>query len=291
MTRGFKEFAKLLATRSRHVAALYRAYRYFKESFALREAPKDTPLGFKLVGNVSMQRGDFEKEETEVVGRVLRYADVFINVGANIGYYCCLALASGKKVVAFEPIDLNLKYLLKNILANGGGSNIEIFPLALSNRTGVIEIYGSGTGASLLKGWAGAPGQFVSLAPTSTMDTVLGSRFEGTKCFILVDIEGAEKSMLEGATMLLSANPRPVWMVEICVSQHQPRGIKINPHLLTTFQLFWSSGYEAWTVARPGRLVESTEVESIARGGDDTLLTPNFLFIEKGKRARVLSHD
>jgi FkbM family methyltransferase len=137
-----------------------------------------TPWGFKLAGNTAMKQGSFEPVETKLVRDILKDVDVLVNVGANIGYYCCHALSMGKQVIAIEPIQRNLYYLLKNIKSNGW-NDAEVFPLALSNSTGVLEIYGGNTGASIVKGWAGTPESYVNLAPSSTMDEVLGERLKG----------------------------------------------------------------------------------------------------------------
>lgn len=263
-------------------------YRYVRDNKRTLEAPKEIPLGFKLIGNVAMESGKFEVVETEIFKKILNKVDVVINVGANIGYYCCIALQQKKHVVAFEPIATNLRYLCKNMKANGWESEIEIFPLALSNKPGIIEIYGGGTAASLVKGWAGIPEQYAELVPVASLDDVLGSRFDGARCFFLVDIEGAEKMMLEGASRTLSWSPKPVWMVEISVSEHQPYGITINPQLLSTFRIFWEQGYEAWTVDENPRLVLPDEIERIALTGEDTLRTHNFLFLREGEKGSIL---
>ena len=263
------------------------AYRYVRDSWLIYEEPENTPMGFKLIGNRSMQEGIFEPEETQIVKTIIPCVDVFINVGANIGYYCCIALSHGKFAVAFEPINLNLRYLLRNIKANNWESQIEVFPLALSNKIGVIEIYGGGTGASLLKGWAGTPEEYVTLAPISTLDNVLGSKFQDKKCFILVDIEGAEFFMLQGASSFISRDPKPIWMMEICVSEHQPKGVNINPNLAATFQIFWNRGYDSWTADEQCRFVSPDEIESIVESCRDTLHTHNFLFIERGKKKEL----
>jgi len=279
-------FAKPIVERFPKLAMAYRSVR---DSWQANEEPQETPMGFKLVGNKSMQEGRFEPEETQIVKQLLSHADTVINVGANIGYYCCIALAQEKHVVAFEPISLNLRYLLRNIKANNWESRIEVYPMALSNKVGVIEIYGGGTGASLVKGWAGTPEQYVTLVPCTTLDNVLGTRFEGKKCLMLVDIEGAEKLMLEGASSIIDMVPRPLWLMEISVSEHQPKGIAINPNLSSTFHTFWNCGYEAWTADRQCRIVYPDEVEQIVRSGLDTLHTHNFLFIEKGKKSDFLN--
>ncbi|MDT8377226.1 MAG: FkbM family methyltransferase, partial [Mariprofundaceae bacterium] len=193
-----------------------------------------------------------------------------------------------KYVVAFEPIDINVRYLLRNIRANNWESLIEVYPLALSNKVGVIEIYGGGTGASLVKGWAGTSEEDVTLVPCTTLENVLGSRFKDKKWFVLVDIEGAEKMMLDGASSIVDMEPKPIWMMEISVSEHQPKGTIINPNLLSTFQVFWSSGYEALTADKQCRTVHPHEIREIVRSGVSTLDTHNFLFVEKARAGKLL---
>jgi FkbM family methyltransferase len=264
------------------------AYRYIRDSWPIYEEPQETKMGFKFAGNQSMQNGLFEPEETRIVKKILSSVNVVINIGANIGYYCCIALSQKKYVIAFEPINLNLQYLLRNIKANSWESRIEIYPIALSNKVGVIEIYGGGTGASLIKGWAGTNEHHVTLVPSSTLDNILGSRFQDKRCFFIVDIEGAEQLMLEGASSIIDMEPKPIWMVEISSSEHQPKGVSINPNLLSTFHIFWDRGYEAWTADKQCRAIHPDEIEAIVRSGMDTLHTHNFLFIEAGKCRSML---
>ncbi|MGZ3238504.1 MAG: FkbM family methyltransferase [Burkholderiaceae bacterium] len=263
---------------------LYQAYRYIKDKKDIYEPPKETALGFLFSGNEAMGKGEFEPEETAIVKKLIPRADVLINVGANVGYYCCIALSAGKPVIAFEPIYQNLQYLLRNIKANRWESGFEVFPIALSNKAGSIEIYGDGTGASLIKGWADTPVENVTLVPCTTMNNALGPRLHGKQCFFLVDIEGAEKFMLEGASDLINMTPKPIWMMEVSISEHQPKGVSINPNLLATFQIFWDAGYEAWTADKTCRLVGADEVKNIIQSGKDTILTHNFLFIENGRK-------
>src|SRR5476649_215546 len=94
------------------------AYRLINANWYLTEEPQETPFGFKFIGNKAMQRGEFEVEETALVRALLPTVDVLVNVGANIGYYCCIAASMGKKVLACEQIALNIQYLIKNIEAN-----------------------------------------------------------------------------------------------------------------------------------------------------------------------------
>ena len=269
-----------IAERYPELAKLYRDYR---SSRSLNKTPRPIPLGFQFIGNPAMETGTFEPNETAVIQENLKVTDVFINVGANIGYYCCIALHSNIPTVAFEPIDLNLKYLYKNISANNWQEDIEIFPVAMGDRSGMIEIYGGGTGASLIKGWSGTPTYYRQWVPVSTLDNVIGSRFKGKQCLILVDVEGAELMLLKGACDLLSLDPAPTWIVEICITEHQPEGIKVNPDLLETFNLFWELGYHTYTCSLQERRVERSEIEAIQETGKNTLKTHNFIFRKPDK--------
>lgn len=258
------------------------AYRSIRDQLNYFEKPKLTPWGFSLAGNDAMAEGAFEPIETELVRKLLEEVDVLVNVGANVGYYCCHALSMGKHVIAFEPIERNLRFLCKNIKANSW-DGVEVFPIALSNKVGILEIYGGDTGASLIKGWADIPVSYSSLVPCSTMDVVLNMRLDGKKVLILVDIEGAEKWMLEGATKLLSSKTKPIWLIEIMTKDHQPAGVEINPHLKSIFQLFVDNGYQAFTADENFRSVSMDEVCAVSNGVL-SFGTHNFIFRDqKGK--------
>ena len=257
-------------------------YRRLRDDALLKREPAATPMGFKFIGVEAMERGTFEPEETALFKLLVAEADALVNVGANVGYYVCFALQAGRRAYAFEPMETNVQTLLRNVRANGWAGEAEVFPLALGDRPGIVEIFGSGTGASLVKGWAGVSEKHVTLVPCNALDAVLGDRLAGRRLLVLVDIEGAERAMLEGATTLLEMEPRPTWMVEISVAEHQPHGVPINPHLAATFALFFDRGYSAYTADRAVRPVEREEVETVARTGVDTLRTHNFLFVAPG---------
>ncbi len=266
-------FVKPLVERFPRIAALYRGMR---EELSFSEQPSPTSWGFKLAGNPLMSSGDFEPEETEIVRNLLSQADVLVNVGANIGYYCCHALSMGKEVIAFEPMQSNIRFLCKNIEANDW--SCEIYPIALSKEIGILKMYGGGTGASLLKGWAGSSDNY-TLVPCSTMDTVLSKRLEGKKVLFVVDVEGAEKWVLEGCPEILSIDPKPTWLIEIATTEQQPIGVKVNPLLADTFKLMFDAGYEATTADKFQNKVTIGDVK-IAKEGKKTVLdsTHNFIF-------------
>ena len=219
-----------------------------------RQPPETTPWGFKLCGDTQMASGKFEPIETDLVRDLLKDADVFVNVGANIGYYCCHALSAGKPCLAVEPISRNIYYLLRNIQINGWEEMAEVFPVAAGSSTSILSIWGGGTGASLIKGWASIPEGYVTQVPVLPLDRIALTAIAGKRALILVDVEGAEYFMLMGAKEILSLSPRPLWMMEITASENQPQGVQINPNFEKTFDVFFDSGYRAF-------LANGTDIE------------------------------
>jgi FkbM family methyltransferase len=264
------------------------AYRSLRDWRTLRRDPVRTPLGFRFCGTIGMENGTFEPEETRLVPRILPAVDVFINVGANAGYYCCLAAMHGKPVVAFEPLRRNVDILVKNLRANGWEAAVELYPMALGSGIGIMPMYGAGTGASLLKGSAGVARGLVSWVACSTMDNVLGSRFADRRCLILVDVEGAERALLEGASKFLAADVQPIWIVEIAATENQPQGMRVNPQFLDTFRVFLQAGYASYAVVPGLPPITERQVENIQRSGGSGPHVRSYLFIGKDQVDRVL---
>lgn len=226
-----------------------------------------------------MVSGEFEPNETPLVHELIKDVDCVVNVGANIGYYSCLALQAGKSIIAFEPLPENLHFLLRNVKANGWQSKAQVFPMALSNRVGIIEIYGGGTGASLIEGWAQSSSDEKILVPTTTLDNILGHRFHNNeRVLLIVDIEGAEKMMLDGASKILNHSPQPLWVIEITSHEHQPKGVSVNPFFLATFELFWEAGYEAYSIEENLRKITRQEIEDTASSRIAKTGSHNYLF-------------
>ncbi len=243
-----------------------------------------TPLGFKLTSGLHpayelMRCGTFEIEETAIISKLLPQVDVFVDIGANLGYYTCLALQTGKPVIAFEPQQQNLQCLFQNLTANGWEDRAEVFPLALSDRPGLLTLYGaSGPSASLIKDWAGYSSRFKKTVPVSTLDNVLAGRLTGKQLFIKMDVEGAEFHVLKGALATLCLTPKPIWLLEICLEEFHPEGR--NPDFQEIFKLFWDNGYLAFTATGNPKLVSHSEVANWVDKGHADSGTFNYVFAD-----------
>lgn len=252
-------------------------YRNLRDQLDQRQPALTTQWGFTLAGHLGMASGDFEPEETAVVRRLLNDVDVLVNVGANVGYYCCHALSMGKRVIAVEPMARNLHYLLKNIHDNGWAEDAQVFPVAVGAHTDILQMWGGGTGASLLKGWASIPESYVTQVPVLSLDRVLGDSLQGKRALILVDIEGAEFMMLQGAGNTLSSNPKHIWMLEVTSTEHQPAGTVMNPNFAKTFECFFGVGYRAFTANVENREIRPEQIRQILTN-NLKFDTHNFIF-------------
>jgi FkbM family methyltransferase len=253
---------------------LARIYRDVREELRIARTPLViTPHGFRLQGDRSMQTGTFEPEETALIARLLERADLFVDIGANVGYYTCLARSRGKHVVAIEPLASNLRRLYRNLDANGW-KDVEVWPLGLSADVGTARLYGAATGASLVPGWSGASEVFAQIIPIQRLDCLLGGRFDGKQILIKIDVEGAELGTLRGAAATLRRTPQPWWLIEIS-AVGQSTGP--NPHFADTFRLLRQAGYTPYTGNRACQPLDPTQIDHIAATGDNRIY--NWLFL------------
>jgi hypothetical protein len=95
--------------------------------------------------------------------------------------------------------------------------------------------------------------------------------------------------MLEGASTMLEIEPKPIWMMEISILEHQPKGIAINSNLLSIFEIFWDYGYKALTADKECRIIHPNEIKEIVKSGIDSCKTHNFLFVSKEKVDTLLN--
>ncbi len=130
----------------------------------------------------------------------------------------------------------------------------------------------------------------MTLVPTNSLDNVLGKRFDGQRLLVIVDVEGGELAVIKGGRRHLSMAPRPIWMVEVAVSEHLPAGLGMNPNVLATFQAFWDTGYVALKLdpRSPLAVVGEEEVIAAQKGSRSALGTHNnFLFVDPDRCRQI----
>ncbi|MCP4201139.1 MAG: FkbM family methyltransferase [bacterium] len=251
------------------------AYRRLRDESRFRtRCYTATARGFEISGNREVASDAFEAEEVELLASLMETVDVFVDIGANVGYYTLLARTRGVEVVAVEPNSANLRYLGANLKRNGF-TDVEVCSLGLAHEAGEAEFWGVGGGVSTTRDWKGVDSPYVETVSTSTLDLLLGDRFADRRLLVKIDVEGAELGVLEGARETLQRAAPSVWMVETYLDR--PRSAAGNPHFLETFELFWKHGFSAHEARPARRSLDRTEVTGWL-SGSGTPPSANFLF-------------
>ncbi len=144
----------------------------------------------------------------ERIRALLRPGDVFIDAGANIGFYSMVAarlVGAAGKVVAFEMMPPTLERLRRHIERNQA-ANVEAIGAALADRDGDTLVATSTPDkfgqASIVADAADDARSVRYEVTTMTLDTALAGI--GEIALIKMDLEGAEYLTLRGAASVLS---------------------------------------------------------------------------------------
>lgn len=221
------------------------------------------------VGRTIWLRRDYVSEApiTNLVVENLHRGDVFLDIGANVGFFSLVAariVGAEGRVVAFEPVPALANLLRKTAEANGLG-NLDIVEAAVAQSNGKASIAAMRDSAysHLVDGAReidSSHGAWRSTEVTTICLDEFVPRFIGrAPRLIKMDIEGAELEALAGATKVLSDPHGPDVICEVGVPHlarfgHSPRDV---------FAWFADYGYAAFnpTSAQPMRVEDLSEHE------------------------------
>lgn len=158
------------------------------------------------VGGSILSSREYESHVTAVVKRELGQHDVFLDLGANLGYFTFLAstIAASGKVISFEPNHQNLQLIYESMLANST-NNVTVFPYAVSDARALLKFFTVGSNGGIVTEHAKWPHYFYVQAVV--LDEVL--KDEPRIDFVKMDIEAHEPFALKG--------------MEKIVKKHRPR--------------------------------------------------------------------
>ena len=166
----------------------------------------------KIPPNTVFFYREFEPATARVIRLHTQPGSVFVDVGANVGYYSVLAGRIAKAVHAFEPSPSNLPYLEEN-LRRHGMKNVTIHRVALSDKNGEVLFHLT---ADQLNDGIPPPAAVYSKA--SSVITVPTTRLDdlrlGQVDFVKMDIQGAEIEALSGMVETIKQNPEIKILVE-----------------------------------------------------------------------------
>lgn len=220
---------------------------------------------------------DYEKDESEMMGNLVKDGDVVFDIGANIGWYSINLAASRRKsrFFCFEPIPKTFRSLTRNLELNHM-FNVIPYNFGLSNKEGEFTFYyypeGSGNASS------------VNLTKRTDVEEVscqiktldgLNDEINLPIDFIKCDVEGAELLVFQGGQKTISKH-KPIVFSEILRKWSE----KFNYDPNDIFKLFRDIGYEAY-------MANGSILKSFREMTKETIET-NFFFLHADKHRHLI---
>ncbi|NDL57653.1 FkbM family methyltransferase [Phytoactinopolyspora mesophila] len=188
--------------------------------------------------------------------RCLCPGDLFIDVGSNAGSYALWAAEAGAEVVAIEPSGTAVATLRANVALNP--FPITVRQCALSAVPGQMWLTrGQGAKNHLLS--ASSVDAEAEPVDVNTLDNLLGDR---TAAGVKIDVEGAERLVLEGARRALAERRISVLQIEWNAMSERVLGESREP----IADLLAEHGYH---LARPDRRGVLRPVSAAPSSSDD----------------------
>lgn len=225
--------------------------------------------------------GSYETDETRFLKAVFREGDVFLDIGANLGWYSLVLGRNcpGSRIFAFEPIPSTVAALEKNIRLNAL-QNVEPICMGMFNKEDELSfLYAPDvSGATSLKVTGQTRGrtsiQSVTCR-TTTLDSFCTER-DIVPTLLKIDVEGAELMVVQGGGETLQHTP--IILMELLRKWSREFGYHPND----VFALLAQYGYGAWVFSADGSLQSCDQVT------EETIQT-NYVFLHPQKHADVIA--
>jgi len=191
------------ASRGKRLQAIWRTVSYDARTRILKR-PTIAPIGerSKIIaypGETNSPHAAYRNppnpREMLVWRQHLKAGDLFIDVGANIGIYTIYALDLGAEVIACEPDPHNYQRVLEHLALNG--YEADVLNVAVADKPGTLRLT---QGLDSYNHLVDTDEEGIEV-PAMTLDDIIGDRYvAGMK----IDVEGAERLVIEGAKKVLS---------------------------------------------------------------------------------------
>ena len=206
--------------------------------------------------------GVWEPDMTAFIRRVLAFGDVFIDVGANIGYFSLLAarcVSRSGRVVSIEASPRIYADLVANVSRNRR-SNIRTLNLAAADKPGRVSIFpgpdGNCGASTILANGVNVEREAEVVAVA--IDDILTTEEADSAKLIKIDVEGAEVAVIAGMKQLITSGRLDrKFLVEVHAEALAAQGLSpsdvIAPFDRAGYQTFvLDNDYDTWRYLYPG---------------------------------------
>jgi FkbM family methyltransferase len=209
------------------------------------------------VGRNLLKTSVHEPHITRVFADTLKGGDVFLDLGANLGYFSLLAatlVGKSGKVIAFEPNGQNLQLLYSSIIENQF-ENIKVHPVAASDSPQILKLTSFGSNGYLEAAPIGNSN--FQLVQAVVADELLDS--EPRLDMVKMDIEGYETLALRGLDRTIKKH-KPVIITEFSPWHIKHRcGVDPQGYLMQISEY----GYNLSMIEPSGTIRSASSAESL----------------------------
>lgn len=229
-----------------------------------------------VIGQIERSGGSYEPGVMTVLRRVLRPDSVAFDIGANIGVFAVVMarLTPRGRVYAFEPAKETYDFLVRNLQANST-SNFSAEQAAAFHETGSVTfMFSSAYPPGSFVGDNAEPGAEARTVPAVALDDYVASKALRRVDLIMIDAEGAELSVLRGATQTLASH-RPALLIEINPALLQRFGHSSHTDLIAVLRRHHDL-YAIDAEGAPARILSDRHLDLLLRreGVTDLLCLP-----------------
>lgn len=221
--------------------------------------------------------GAWEPDLAAFMRSRLHSGDVFVDVGANIGYDTMLAarpVGDAGRVVAIEAAPAVFDRLLETLRLNGSPTNVRTINKAVAASRGTLTIY-AGPQHNIGLTTTVRRGNMPRIAEVEALplgDLLLSDEW-GRVRMIKIDVEGGEDAVLAGILECIDRLPR---QIEIAVELSPMWWADRSRNAADVLRPYVDRGFDVYTIANnywPWRLLWPRDVQRPRRLRDETALT------------------
>ena len=261
-----------------------------KSAGPLREAvvPYDegrSRIGANLATAIGLRlyRYGYRDPDIDLVRRLLLPGDLFVDGGANIGFFTLVAAAAvgaSGEVMAFEPAETTRRILMRNVTLNEFAW-VSVRSEALDSESAcrnLMVFEGDAAAFSSFSAGQGSGAGTVTQVVTRTLDEVVVGAQRDRLALVKLDLEGAEHAALVGARAILE-HGRADFLIELEPDHLARQGA--SGHEVVDMMRAHGYGFYRAVWDRQGRLELRREKRPELRGD-----TPNLFATKTAARAR-----
>jgi FkbM family methyltransferase len=222
--------------------------------------------------------GEYQPAVTRIIEQVAQRGQIWIDVGANVGYFSILLsklVGDSGAVIAFEPNPVTRNFLELSVKRNKR-KNVTVYSCALGADTALAALHVPREPRSIVGGH-GRPSLIRHADIKETVEVPveiqsLDSIVHETKIWgIKMDVEGYETEVLKGAQNLFTRNPPAVVLSEVAPGLTTPAELG-RSILGFGYKAFDVEGLEEWNPLSPIDNSSAKDFIFIHRSAEKTLL-------------------